>query len=140
MSIIKTYRTLIRFPTFEERFNYLKLNGSVGFPTFSFERYLNQSFYHSREWRHIRQEVIIRDNGCDLAVQDREIFGKVVIHHLNSITIQDIENGENSIYDLNNLICTCHDTHNAIHYGDVSLLSKLPIERKKGDTCPWIAY
>jgi len=138
--MIKTYREAVKLLTFEERFRYLKLNGSVGRSTFGFDRYINQELYRSREWKRIRDYVITRDEGCDLGIEDRAIHGRLLIHHINPITIEDIEKGTDCIFDLNNLICTTHDTHNAIHYGDESLLPKLPIERRKGDTCPWKAF
>ena len=137
---IKSYRELSRLKTFEERFEYLKLGGVVGQETFGFDRYLNQAFYRSREWKRIRDQVIIRDNGCDLGILDREIFEYVMTHHINPITIENIENGDDCIFDLNNLICTSRITHQALHYGDASLLVKLPPERRKGDTNLWTAF
>jgi hypothetical protein len=140
MEMIKSYRELRRLPTFEERFEYLKIGGGVGKETFGFERYLNQQLYHSGEWRLTRKDIIIRDNGCDLGVPDRVIFGRIIIHHINPLTIEDIERGAKCIFDPNNLICMSHNTSNAIHYGNASLLTQLPQERRKGDTCPWIVY
>lgn len=134
---IKTYSELITLPTFEERFNYLKLEGIVGESTFGFDRYLNQNLYKSQEWKSVRNKVIIRDNGCDLACEGYEIYGKVLIHHINPITVEDIINRNPIIFDLENLITTVHNTHNAIHYGDENLLIKGPIERTKNDTIPW---
>lgn len=134
---IKTYSELITLPTFEERFNYLKLEGAVGESTFGFDRYLNQNLYRSQEWKSVRNKVIIRDNGCDLACEGYEIYGKVLIHHINPITVEDIINRNPIIFDLENLITTVHNTHNAIHYGDENLLIKGPIERTKNDTIPW---
>ena len=134
---IKTYSELITLPTFEERFNYLKLGGTVGESTFGFDRYLNQNLYKSQEWKSVRNKVIIRDNGCDLACEGYEIYGKVLIHHINPITAEDIINRNPIIFDLENLITTVHNTHNAIHYGDENLLIKGPIERTKNDTIPW---
>lgn len=134
---IKTYSELITLPTFEERFNYLKLGGAVGESTFGFDRYLNQNLYKSQEWKSVRNKVIIRDNGCDLACEGYEIYGKVLIHHINPITVEDIINRNPIIFDLDNLITTIHNTHNAIHYGDENLLIKGPIERTKNDTIPW---
>lgn len=134
---IKTYSELITLPTFEERFNYLKLGGTVGESTFGFDRYLNQNLYKSQEWKSVRNKVIIRDNGCDLACEGYEIYGKVLIHHINPITAEDIINRNPIIFDLENLITTVHNTHNAIHYGDENLLIKGPIERIKNDTIPW---
>ena len=134
---IKTYSELITLPTFEERFNYLKLGGTVGESTFGFDRYLDQNLYKSQEWKSVRNKVIIRDNGCDLACEGYEIYGKVLIHHINPITTEDIINRNPIIFDLENLITTVHNTHNAIHYGDENLLIKGPIERTKNDTIPW---
>ncbi len=135
--MIKSYRELRRLRTFDERFDYLKVGGVVGRATFGFERYLNQSFYQSREWKYVRRDVIVRDNGCDLGIADREIFGRIIVHHINSITIDDIELGRDCIFDPDNLICTSHATSNAIHYGDASQLVRLPQERRKGDTLLW---
>lgn len=134
---IKTYSELMRLRTFEERYRYLRLRGSVGADTFGFDRYLNQVFYRSQKWKSIRDFVIIRDNGCDLGVEGYEIHGKILIHHLNPITIQDIESESEFLLDPEYLICTSHNTHNAIHYGDESLLIQAPIERTAFDTCPW---
>lgn len=138
----RSYRELRRLRTFEERFEYLKISGVVGRETFGFQRYLNQKFYHSTEWKHARRDIIVRDNGCDLGVKDREIFGRIIVHHINPITIEDIEFGRDIIFDPNNLICCSHNTSNAIHYGDASLLIKLPQQRRKGDTKLWksLAY
>ena len=134
---IRTYSELITIPTFEERFEYLKLNGSVGLETFGHDRYLNQILYNSPEWRRLRPEIIVRDNGCDLACEGYEIFGKILIHHINPITAQDILNRNPKVFDPENVITTVHNTHNAIHYGDENLLITAPIERSKNDTCPW---
>ena len=134
---IKTYSELITLPTYEERFNYLKLEGVVGEMTFGFDRYLNQKLYTSQEWKTVRNQVIVRDNGCDLACEGYEIYGKILIHHINPITVEDIINRNPIIFDLENLISTTHNTHNAIHYGDENLLIKEPIERTKNDTIPW---
>lgn len=136
---IRTYSELSRIKTFEERFEYLKLNGAVGKSTFGFERYLNQAFYTSKEWRRFRNDIIVRDNGLDLGVEDHEIFDFITIHHIVPITIADIENGSPSIFDPGNVICTSKNTHRAIHYGDASLLVLLNPERKKGDTDLWRA-
>lgn len=135
--MIRTYSELILLPTFEERFQYLRLDGAVGKETFGFDRYLNQVFYRSTRWRAIRDKVIIRDGACDLGIVGREIYEKILIHHLNPITISDIENESDFLMNPEYLICTTHNTHNAIHYGDDSLLIKAPIERTKYDTCPW---
>ena len=134
---IKTYSELITLPTFEERFKYLQIKGFVGKETFGFDRYINQRFYRSQEWKHIRNQVILRDKGCDLGIRDRIICGRVVIHHMNPVSIEDIQNGTDFLLDPEYLICTTHDTHNAIHYGDESLLLKDIVERRPGDTCPW---
>lgn len=135
---IRTYSELIKLPTFEERFDYLRLSAIVGDPTFGYERFLNQSFYRSAEWKRIRNEVIRRDNGCDLAIEDRIIFSRIEIHHITPITMDDIENSADLLYDLDNLICTSPNTHKAIHYGDESLIVKSePVVRRPNDTCPW---
>ena len=136
-NLIRTYSELITIPTFEERFEYLKLNGSVGLETFGHDRYLNQILYNSLEWRRFRPEIIVRDNGCDLACEGYEIFGKILIHHINPITAQDILNRNPKVFDPENVITTVHNTHNAIHYGDENLLITAPIERSRNDTCPW---
>lgn len=134
---IRTYSELITLPTFEERFQYLKLNGSVGQDTFGFDRYLNQIFYKSKKWLSVRDQVIIRDNGCDLGVEGYEIHGRVLIHHMNPITLRDLEIESDFLLDPEYLISTVHNTHNAIHYGDENLLYKAPVERTRFDTCPW---
>jgi hypothetical protein len=134
---IRTYSELITIPTFKERFEYLRLDGKVGKETFGFDRYLNQSFYKSPEWRSVRDFVIIRDCGCDLAIEGHEIFGKILVHHMNPIRIEDIVNRSEYLLDPEYLICTIKNTHDAIHYGDSSLLITEPIERTKNDTCPW---
>ena len=135
---MKTYSELITLPTFEERFEYLKLSGSVGEETFGFDRYFNQKLYSSPEWKRVRREVIIRDNGCDLGIPDREIFGKILVHHMNPMRLEDIEEHNPDIFNPEYLISTTKETHDAIHYGDNSiLLSNELIERKPNDTCPW---
>lgn len=134
---IRTYSELITLPTFEARYEYLKLHGEVGKETFGFDRYLNQAFYKYPEWRKARDRVIIRDNGCDLGIEGREIRGKILIHHMNPITKEDILNRSEYLLNPEYLICTIKRTHDAIHYGDESLLAKDPIERKPNDTCPW---
>ena len=134
---IKTYSEAILIPNFKDRFEYLKLGGVVGVETFGYDRYLNQTLYRSAEWKRFRNEIILRDNGCDLGCEGYEIYGKILIHHLNPITMEDILNRDPCIFDPENVICTTLDTHNAIHYGDASLLVTEPIERTKHDTCPW---
>lgn len=134
---IRSYSELITIPTFEERFRYLKLDGRVGEETFGFDRYLNQAFYKSEEWLRVRDLVIVRDNGCDLGIEGREIYGRILIHHMNPITIDDIAKRSKYLLDPEYLITTVKNTHDAIHYGDDSLLIKLPIERTRNDTCPW---
>lgn len=135
--IIKSYSELIMLPTFEERYRYLRLNGVVGRDTFGFDRYMNQVFYQSQRWREVRDYVIIRDNGCDLGIEGREIFGKIIVHHMNPLTIDDIERESDFLMNPEYLIATTHNTHNAIHYGDENLLVMEPVERSKNDTCPW---
>lgn len=136
---IRTYSELIAIPTFEERFRYLKLSGQVGKDTFGFERYLNQKFYRSAEWRRIRDRVIVRDMGCDLGIEDRLIPGKILIHHMNPITDRDIRYATDLLLNPEYLICVSHTTHNAIHYGDESLLiTSTPVVRTPYDTCPWL--
>lgn len=134
---IRTYSELITLPTFEERFKYLQLNGQVGKDTFGFDRYINQNFYRSLEWKRVRDKVILRDNGCDLGVEGYKIHGRILIHHMNPITIKDIESMSEYLLNPEYLISTVHNTHNAIHYGDESLLITAPIERRKNDTCLW---
>ena len=145
---IKTYSELITLPSFEERFRYLQLDGQVGKETFGYDRYLNQVLYNSQEWRRFRHEIIIRDNACDLAHEDHEITSwrdesgrihgqKIIIHHINPITVDDVVNRRSIVFDPENTITTILSTHNAIHYGDESLLPKAPIERNKNDMCPW---
>lgn len=134
---VKRYSELITLPTFEERFRYLKLDGKVGEDTFGFDRYLNQVFYRSQKWKSVRDYVIVRDNGCDLAMEGYEIHGRILIHHMNPISLKDLETESEFLLDPEYLITTAHNTHNAIHYGDESLLFTVPVERTKNDTCPW---
>ena len=134
---IRTYSELILLPTFEEGYQYLRLAGKVGQETFGFGRYLNQMFYKDPEWLAARDYVIIRDNGCDLAIPGREIHSKILVHHMNPITKDDILKRSKFLLDPEYLICTIKNTHDAIHYGDENLLFKEPIERSKNDTCPW---
>lgn len=137
MSRIRTYSELSRLHTFDERYQYLKLSGTVGESTFGFDRWINQEFYRSYQWKSIRNRVIIRDNGCDLGIPGFEIHHGLLVHHMNPISMDDIQHGEEWILDLNFLITTSHRTHNAIHYGDESLLPREPIVRKLGDTTLW---
>ena len=138
MRTIRTYSELITLPTFEDRYEYLKLNGKIGEETFGFDRYINQQLYQrSQKWKSVRDKVIIRDNGRDLAMEGYEIWGNIIIHHMNPITIEDIERESDFVFDPEYLISTSLNTHNAIHYGDENLLIKAPIERTKYDTCPW---
>lgn len=135
---MKRYSELKQMHTFEERFNYLKLNGQVGKDTFGFDRYLNQQFYKSKEWKQVRDYVIVRDNACDLGIPDNEIKGKIYIHHINPITVNDVTNSTENLLNPDNLICVSYETHNAIHYGDSSYLDINKItERTANDTCPW---
>lgn len=134
---IKRYSELMLLPTFEERYKYLQLNGIIGDETFGFDRYINQMFYRSQEWKQVRDYVIVRDNGCDLGIEGHEIRGKILIHHMNPIGIKDIQQVNKFLLDPEYLITTMLSTHNAIHYGDESLLVTDPIERSKNDTCPW---
>ena len=138
MRTIRTYSELITLSTFEDRYEYLKLNGKIGEETFGFDRYINQQLYQrSQKWKSVRDKVIIRDNGCDLSMEGYEIWGKIIIHHMNPITIEDIERESDFVFNQEYLISTSLNTHNAIHYGDENLLIKAPIERTKYDTCPW---
>ena len=134
---IKTYSELILLPAFEERFKYLRLDGRVGEDTFGFDRYLNQLFYRSYEWKKIRDHVIIRDNGCDLGVEGYDIYGKILIHHMNPIKPEDLINVPDEIMNPEYLVCVSKRTHDAIHFGDASLLPALPVERTPNDMCPW---
>lgn len=138
MTGIRRYSELIKLPTFEERFEYLKLDGRVGKMTYGSDRIFNQAFYHSKEWRDFRNKVIARDNGCDLGIEDREIVDKLIVHHINPMTIRDLEEGGEELFDMENFICCSHNTHEAIHYGDSSLLVKTEfVERRPGDTILW---
>lgn len=133
----RCYSELITLPTFIERFRYLKLDGSIGMDTFGHDRWLNQVLYRSPEWKRFRNGIIIRDNGCDLGCEDRPIFGKILIHHINPLTIEDVLNRDPKIFDEENVISTILLTHNALHYGDESILYQDPITRQPNDTCPW---
>ena len=133
----RSYTELSKLKTFDERFNYLKLDGKVGATTFGYDRYLNQIFYKSQKWREARDKVIIRDNGCDLGIDGYQINSKIIIHHMNPISLEEIEAGSNTIYDPEYLICVSDNTHNAIHFGNDNILEKTIIERKPGDTKLW---
>lgn len=138
MKKYRTYSELMKLETFEERFNYLKLDGKVGKETFGYDRILNQMLYKDPEWRkEVRPKIIKRDQGYDLGCRDREIGGSVLVHHINPITVDDILRRDPKVFDPENLISTCLTTHNAIHYSDESILMKDPIVRKANDTCPW---
>ena len=134
---IRTYSELVQLSTFEERYRYLRLLGAVGKETFGFDRYLNQLFYRSPEWKEVRNQVIIRDNGCDLGIEGWEIQVRVLIHHMNPITAEDIRERSDLLLNPEFLITTAHNTHQAIHYGDESLLILTPTIRSRNDTCPW---
>lgn len=136
-TIIRTYSELITLPTFMERYKYLRIGGTVGTDTFGFDRYLNQAFYKSDEWKSIRRHVIIRDCGCDLGIEGHEIYERILIHHINPISEEDILGRSDFLLNPEYLISTSHRTHNAIHYGDDSILIDTPFERRKNDTCPW---
>lgn len=135
--ITRTYSEMRQHDTFEDRFEYLKLGGGVGVSTFGFDRYLNQRFYTSRQWRQVRDHVIARDEGLDLAVPGYEIYDRIVIHHLNPMTVEDLESGNADVLEPEFLVTTTHQTHNAIHYGDARLIRRQPIERRPGDTKLW---
>lgn len=137
MKMNKTYEELIKLKTFKERYRYLKLSGRIGEETFGFNRYLNQVFYRSKEWKQFRNKIIIRDNGCDLGIDGMEIRNKILIHHINPITKKDILERSELLMDENNVICVSHNTHEAIHYGDESLLQDEYIPRRPNDTIPW---
>lgn len=137
MSKIRTYSDLSRLESFKERYQYLKLTGVVGESTFGFDRWVNQKLYKSWEWKNIRDQVIVRDNGCDLGIPGYEIHSGLLIHHMNPISMEDIIHGEEWILDREYLITTSHRTHNAIHYGDETLLPRGPVTRRSGDTTLW---
>lgn len=137
MATIKTYSELIKLATFQERFDYLKLNGAVSQSTFGSERYLNQMFYTSDEWKRLRRKIILRDEGCDLGLEGFDIHSKIIIHHMNPISEEDILQHSQYLLNPEYLICVSHRTHNAIHYGDKRQVAYQPIERKPNDTCPW---
>lgn len=133
----KTYSELILLPTFEERFEYLKLDGYIGEETFGYDRYLNQQFYRSAEWKSLRNKIITRDLGCDLGCEGYDIFGRIYIHHMNPITKDDIIHSSDYLTNPEYLICTTKRTHDAIHFGDKDLLPEEPVSRRPNDTCPW---
>ena len=134
---IRTYSEMITLKTYEERFDYSKIGGQVGRETFGYDRYLNQILYNTKQWKKFRREIIIRDNACDLACEGYEINYRILVHHINPITVEDIINRNPMIFDPENAITTTHRTHNAIHYGDKNLLVLQPMERTPNDTCPW---
>lgn len=136
-TIIRTYSELITIPTFKERYEYLRIGGRVGKDTFGFDRYLNQVLYKSKEWKHVRNIVIERDNGCDLAVEGYEVYDNIIVHHMNPITMEDLLYRRDYVLDPEYLVSTVHNTHNAIHYGDDSLIFTTLTERRPNDTCPW---
>lgn len=136
-TLLRRYSELIRLPTFEARYEYLRLAGIVGEATFGFDRYLNQLMYTSARWKKVRNQVIIRDNGCDLAMPGYDLKSKIIVHHMNPLTMKEVEEVSDDIFNPEYLICVSQRTHNAIHYGDAELLPKGPIERRPNDTCPW---
>lgn len=134
---MRTYSELMEIPSFIERYRYLRIGGSVGRETFGSDRYLNQVLYNSQEWRSFRRRIIVRDNGCDLGCEGFEINETIYVHHINPITVDDVLNRDPKIFDPENVITTRFMTHQAIHYGNESLLLLEPVERYPGDTCPW---
>lgn len=136
--ITRSYRELKKLRTFDDRYRYLELNSKVGDITFGYDRILNQLLYTSGPWRRTRDDIIIRDNGCDLGIEDYKIYSRILVHHINPITVEDVEEERDIVYDPDNLICTTLNTHSAIHYGTENLLPRLPIERQRNDTCPWL--
>lgn len=134
---MRTYSELIQYDTFKDRFDYLRLSGHVGEETFGYDRYLNQALYTSKEWRDFRRQIIIRDNGCDLAMDGYDIYNKIIIHHINPITLKQVEFRDSVIFNPNNVVCVSHNTHEAIHYGCEDLLVSDPICRYMGDTKLW---
>lgn len=135
--MLRSYSELSRLRTFDERFRYLLLAGSVGVETFGFDRYVNQRFYRSEEWKHVRNIVIARDNGCDLGIEGRDINGRVYVHHMNPMSFEQINDHMDLILDPEYLVCVTFATHNAIHYGDESYITLAPVERQPNDMCPW---
>nr|DAK10509.1 MAG TPA: HNH endonuclease bacteriophage, HNH Endonuclease, DNA.52A [Caudoviricetes sp.] len=138
--MMRSYSELLMLDTFEERFDYLNLQGKVGFETFGSNRYLNQAFYSSKEWKDVRNAVIVRDNACDLGIPDRQLFGRITIHHMNPIEVEDLNSGSSMVLDPEYLISVSHNTHNAIHYGDASLLTEDYSPRSPGDTLLWRSH
>ena len=134
---IKTYSELIKIPTFIERYRYLKIGGHVGVATFGYDRYLNQTLYRSDEWKRFRIDMIVRDKGNDLACEGYEMSGNILVHHIDPITIEDVLRRHPKIFDPENVVCTSLNTHNAIHYGNETILVTEPIIRTANDTCPW---
>ena len=140
MKVLRSYHELRKLNTFEERYDYLRIGGVVGETTFGFDRYLNQALYTSKEWKRFRNAVIIRDNGCDLGIEGRDILGdRIIIHHLNPLTVNDVRDRSPALFDMDNVICVSFNTHQAIHFGDESLLPKDPVFRRPNDFCPWKA-
>lgn len=137
MSNIKTYSELITIPSFIERYRYLRIGGRVGAETFGHDRYLNQILYTTREWKRFRRDIIVRDKACDLAHEDYELYDKILVHHIDPITIEDVLRRDPKIFDPENVICTSLNTHNTIHYGNEDLLFAGLVERRPYDTCPW---
>lgn len=135
--MIRTYSELCKFQTFKERFEYLRLDGQVGQSTFGFDRYLNQIFYKTKEWKSMRNKIIIRDDGCDLGIEGRDIYGRIYIHHMNPLMVKDLLDRTDLLLNPEYLICTSFNTHQAIHYSDENLLILDPVDRKPNDTCPW---
>lgn len=135
--LIRRYSELKRIQSFKERYDYLRLAGIVGESTFGFDRYLNQLLYTSGRWRKVRNEIIIRDNGCDLGIPGYDLHSKIIVHHMNPLTMKDVEEVSDDIFNPEYLICVSQRTHNAIHFGDETLLPHGPIERRPNDTCPW---
>lgn len=136
-STTKCYSDLITIPDYLDRYYYLKIGGQIGIETFGYDRYLNQILYTSKEWQAFRRKIIIRDNGCDMAHEDYEMDKHIIVHHINPITVEDVLNRDPKVFDEENVVCVHLRTHNAIHYGDESLLMLPPVERSKNDTCPW---
>ena len=135
--MLRSYSELSRLRTFDERFRYLLLAGSIGVETFGFDRYVNQRLYRSEEWKHVRNIVIARDNGCDLGIEGRDINGRVYVHHMNPMNLEQINDHMDLILDPEYLVCVTFATHNAIHYGDESYITLAPVERQPNDMCPW---